>query len=113
VLARLREEGEASRIAYAESLAEVLPPRPGGVLALLEAAPEADIVVGAHLGFEGIGSARAVWEGALLHRRVRIQLRRISRELIPAAPEGRMAWLMEEWKRVDSWIQYSRSRAER
>ncbi|MBW2422604.1 MAG: lysophospholipid acyltransferase family protein [Deltaproteobacteria bacterium] len=113
LLERLRKEGNADRIAYAESLTEVLPPKPGGVLGLLEAAPEADVLVCAHVGFEGIGSVEAVWAGALLHRRIRIQLRRISRELIPAAPEGRMAWLMEEWQRVDDWLQGARSSEER
>jgi 1-acyl-sn-glycerol-3-phosphate acyltransferase len=113
VLERLREEGNAARIAYAESLTEVLPPRPGGVLGLLEAAPEADVVVCVHTGFEGIGSLKAIWGGALLYRRIRIQLRRISRGLVPATREGRMAWLMEEWQRVDHWLQCSRSSSER
>jgi hypothetical protein len=53
---RLAREGRAEQLAYARSLEFVLPPRPGGSLGLLEAAPEADAVVCAHTGFEGSGS---------------------------------------------------------
>jgi 1-acyl-sn-glycerol-3-phosphate acyltransferase len=109
VLARLERAGDAEALAYARSLEAVLPPRPGGTLGLLEAAPQADVVVCSHTGFEGAGSFLDLWNGALLHRTVRVQFRRIPRAEIPPDREGRIAWLREEWQRVDAWVAEHRS----
>jgi 1-acyl-sn-glycerol-3-phosphate acyltransferase len=104
VLERLHREGDAKMLDYARSLEFVLPPRPGGTLGLLEAAPEADVVVCSHTGFEGAASLAQIWQGALVHQTVRIQFRRISRDLIPSGRDARLAWLLEEWRRVDAWV---------
>jgi 1-acyl-sn-glycerol-3-phosphate acyltransferase len=105
VLERLREKGDAKLLEYARSLASVLPPRPGGTLGLLEAAPEADVVVCAHTGFEGAASLGEIWRGALLHRMIRVQFHRIPRDEIPTEREARIAWLREEWQRVGAWVE--------
>ena len=89
---------------YARSLQFVLPPRPGGTLGLLEAAPEADVVVCAHAGFEGAASLAQIWQGALVGQTIRVQFRRIPRDAIPIGPEGQLDWLLEEWRRVDAWV---------
>jgi len=104
-LDRLRQEGDVERVEYAESLMLVLPPRPGGTLGLLEAAPEADVIVCAHTGLERAGSLEAIWRGELLHRVIRVQLRRIPRHEIPSDRVARVAWLLKEWQRVSAWIE--------
>jgi len=104
VLERLDREGNARMLDYARSLQFVLPPRPGGTLGLLEAAPEADVVVCSHTGFEGAASLARIWQGSLLHQTVRVQFRRVSRDAIPSGREARLAWLLEEWRRVDAWV---------
>jgi 1-acyl-sn-glycerol-3-phosphate acyltransferase len=104
VLERLQREGDAKLLDYARSLRSVLPPRPGGTLGLLEAAPEADVIVCAHTGFEGAASLAQIWQGALVHRTVRVQFRRIPRDAIPSGQDARRAWLLEEWRRVDAWV---------
>ena len=104
ILERLHREGDAKLLEYARSLQSVLPPRPGGTLALLEAAPEADVVVCAHTGFEGAASLAQIWQGALVHQTVRVQFRRIPRDAIPTGRDDRLAWLLEEWQRVDAWV---------
>jgi 1-acyl-sn-glycerol-3-phosphate acyltransferase len=103
-LERLGRGGDAAALAYAESLTSVLPPRPGGTLALLEAAPGADVVVCAHSGFEGTASLADVWRGALVGRRVRVRFRRIPRSRIPSPREARSAWLRDVWREVDAWV---------
>jgi 1-acyl-sn-glycerol-3-phosphate acyltransferase len=105
VLERFHEKGDAKLLEYARSLASVLPPRPGGTLGLLEAAPEADVVVCAHTGFEGASSLGEIWRGALLHRVIRVQFRRTPRDEIPTEREARIAWLREEWQRVGAWVE--------
>jgi 1-acyl-sn-glycerol-3-phosphate acyltransferase len=109
VLARFDQNGDAKMLEYARSLDLVLPPRPGGTLGLLEAAPEADVVVCAHTGFEGAASLAELWKGALVHQVIRVQFRRIARAEIPAARDARIAWILEEWQRVGAWVESHRS----
>lgn len=104
VIARLESEGEADATEYARSLECVLPPRPGGVLGLLEAAPQADVVVCAHTGLEGTASLAQIWNGALLNCTLQVEFRRIARRSIPTESDGGLAWLLEEWRRVDAWV---------
>jgi 1-acyl-sn-glycerol-3-phosphate acyltransferase len=109
VLERFNQKGDAKMLEYARSLDFVLPPRPGGMFGLLEAAPEADVVVCAHTGFEGAASLAQIWQGALLHQVIRVQFRRIPRDEIPTGRDARVAWLQEEWQRVGAWVESHQS----
>jgi 1-acyl-sn-glycerol-3-phosphate acyltransferase len=109
VLDHLDKKGDAKMLEYAQSLAFVLPPRPGGSLGLLEASPEADVVICAHTGFEGAASLAQIWKGALLHQVIRVQFRRIARDEIPSGRDARIAWIFEEWRRVDDWVEHQQS----
>lgn len=104
VLERLAREGDVKRLDYARSLASVLPPRPGGVLALLEAAPDADVVVCMHRGFENATTLGEFWRGALLRGRIRVRFVRIPRDEIPHERVERVQWLCELWQRIDDWV---------
>jgi 1-acyl-sn-glycerol-3-phosphate acyltransferase len=104
VLERLDREGDAKMLDYARSLQFVLPPRPGGTLGLLDAALEADVIVCTHTGFEGAGSLAHIWRGSLVHQTARVHFRRIPRDAIPTGRDAGLAWLLEEWRRVDAWV---------
>jgi 1-acyl-sn-glycerol-3-phosphate acyltransferase len=103
-LERLERSGDAAMLRYARSLEAVLPPRPGGTLGMLEAAPDADVVFCAHTGFEGAASLAQIWNGALVGRTIRVQFRRIPRDAIPTGRDAARAWLLDEWRRVDAWV---------
>jgi len=105
VLDRFHQNGDAKMLEYARSLSFVLPPRPGGTLGLLEAAPEADIVVCAHTGFEGAASLAQIWNGALVNQVIRVQFRRIPREEISTGRDAQIAWILGEWQRVGAWVE--------
>jgi 1-acyl-sn-glycerol-3-phosphate acyltransferase len=109
LLDRFHRNGDRKMLDYTRSLEFVLPPRTGGPLGLLDAAPEADVVVCAHTGFEGAASLARIWKGALVHQALRIQFRRIPRNEIPNGRDARIAWLREEWQRVDAWVGSQRS----
>jgi 1-acyl-sn-glycerol-3-phosphate acyltransferase len=109
ILERFHQKDDAKMLEYARSLSSVLPPRPGGTLGLLEAAPGADVVVCAHTGFEGAASLARIWQGALLHRVIRVQFRRIPRDEIPTERDARIAWIREEWQRVSAWVESHQS----
>ena len=104
VLERLSQDENPSALAYARTLTTVLPPRPGGTLALLEAAPDVDVVICVHAGFEDSASIAQVWSGALIHRTVRVGFRRIPASEIPDEAEARIRWLRAEWTAVDEWV---------
>ena len=109
VLERLNREGDAKMLDYARSLRFVLPPRPGGTLGLLDAAPDVDVVVCSHTGFEGAATLAQIWRGSLVHQKVRVHFRRIPRDVIPREREGQLTWLLEEWRQVDAWVSSHRA----
>ncbi len=103
-VARMRRSGDEEEARLAEGLRHVLPPQLGGALALLERAPDADVVFCAHTGLEG-GSYRALLAGGIFQRRVRIAFWRVSRAEVPEDIDGRASWLLAQWRRVDGWIE--------
>ena len=110
VLERLAREGDLKQLEYARSLHSVLPPRTGGALALLEAAPHADVVVCAHTGFEGAATLAQIWRGELLHQTIRVRFERIPRASIPTSRDAQAAWLRERWQEIDAWLASQRAR---
>ena len=82
----------------------VLAPRPGGVLAALDAAPEADVLLVAHTGLDHVVSIADVWHSLPMDKRLLMGWWRIPREEIPADRDGRIEWLFEWWSRVDHWV---------
>jgi len=105
VLERLDKDGSAKMLEYARSLTHVLPPRLGGTLGLVDAAPDADVVFCAHTGFEGTASLGDIWKGALMNQVVQVQFRRIRRSEIPTDRDAQVAWLMKEWAKVGGWVE--------
>ena len=100
-LHRLGMKGMADR---AERMINVLAPRPGGVLAALDAAPEADVLLVAHTGLDHVLTLRDVWHSLPMDKRLLMGWWRIPREEIPTGREERIDWLFEWWQRIDEWI---------
>jgi 1-acyl-sn-glycerol-3-phosphate acyltransferase len=101
--------GETARLRQARTLRHLLPARRGGALALLEAAPEADVVMLAHTGLEGAARLGDLWRGSLVGRTIEVELWRVRRAEIPADTAGREAWLERCWRGVDDWIDRRRA----
>jgi 1-acyl-sn-glycerol-3-phosphate acyltransferase len=80
----------------------VLPPRPAGVLACLDARPDLSVVVVAHAGLDGLTNPRAVWRALPLERP--LTLRWWAATPPPDGEEARRAWLTAEWAIVDEWV---------
>jgi 1-acyl-sn-glycerol-3-phosphate acyltransferase len=107
IVSRLgRRDPEAA--ARAARLHNVLPPRPLGTMALLDARPEMDVVFCAHTGFEGANRLEDIVGGSLLHRTVKVKFWRVPRAEVPVAAADRIAWLQTWWERVDQWIEKNR-----
>ena len=102
-LARIaeRDPDRARRLAV---LGHLLPPRPGGAQAMAAGAPEADVVLAWHVGFEGLDTFGGIL--AALGRRfppIRFVARRVPAAQVPR-DERFAAWLDEQWVRMDAEV---------
>lgn len=86
-------------------LHRVLPPRPGGTLALLEhALPQgADVVIFAHKGLERIVRLHDVLSGKAVGTEVSLRLWRIPGAEVPTERAARLRWVFERWQEVDAF----------
>jgi 1-acyl-sn-glycerol-3-phosphate acyltransferase len=100
---RLLRRGHRRQARRAEAMRHLAAPRPGGALAALEGAPDADVVFFAHHGLPD--SVREAWR-ALPHRtEIEIELWLVPREQIPADPQARIDWLFRWWATLDAWLE--------
>ena len=106
-LEALRDGKQERLLAIASGFRHVLPPKLGGTLALLEAAPGVDLLLLEHTGFEAAESFADFWGGGLVGCSVRVRLRRFPAASIPAS--GRDLWLFERWAEMDDWIARNRA----
>ena len=104
VIRRIESAGDATLLERARRLENVLPPRLGGSLALLDAARGADAVFLAHTGLEDSTAYRSIIGGGLIGRKVRIRMRRVPAAEIPPTREARIDWLYENWEELDRWV---------
>lgn len=90
-------------VPVAESFRYCLPPKPGGVLTLLDAAPGTDVLIVAHRGLEGLAEVTDLLSGAVVGKNVQIRIWRVNAADIPEG-EARRRWLFDWWKRVDDFV---------
>jgi len=88
----------------AQSMNYLLPPRPAGTLALFEGAPEADIILLGHVGFEPFGSIGKILSNLGSEHSIVIRAWRFAREQVPTDPAKQIDWLFERWVEMDRWI---------
>ncbi len=88
----------------AEPLVNLLPPRLGGPLALLDSGEGMDVLFFAHVGFDGFEYISDIWAGGLIGRTVRMKFWRVPAAEIPRDERGRTEWLYAHWQRMDRWV---------
>ena len=84
----------------ARSLQYCLPPRIGGVSALMAKAPNAPIIIMGHHGFEGAAKLSNLFNGKLQGATVRIKFWTATKP----TEEGLATWLDEQWVIMDEWV---------
>ena len=92
-------------VEQAASLMHTMPPRWGGAFALLDAAPDADVVVFVHSGLDGLRGLRTILAALPFRRPVTVELWRVPRSEIPEDRDERRRWLFDLWTRVDAWVE--------
>jgi hypothetical protein len=88
----------------------LLPPRPGGALAAIEACPDADVIFVAHAGLDNILSLGDVWARFPINQVIKARWWRVPHDEVPrtASHEAQLQWLYAWWERIDEWITENR-----
>jgi len=107
-IASLKRKGFEEEAGLAEKMLTVLAPRPGGALAAIRTAPEADVVFVAHTGLEFMNSLVATWRILPLDGPIMARYWRLPPAEIPADRGAQVDWLFAWWGRVDEWIRSRR-----
>ena len=108
-IASLRRRGHTRRANVAEELAHVLPPRPAGLLAALDAGTAAGTVVVAHTGLDHLVTPSLIWQALPLATPMKVRWWWFPAGELPAAGAARADWLTMQWAVVDAWIDVHQS----
>lgn len=102
---RLAEAGLGESAERARALRHLLPPRPGGAFAAIDACPDADVLFVAHTGLEQLSSPKDLWRGLPMDREVRLHYWTVRNQDVPSDHDERLRWLFDWWARIDEWIE--------
>lgn len=100
----LRSKGHDRAADRAEGMLHVLPPRHGGVMAAMRAAPAADIVFVAHAVLEDVGTLKELWSRIPFERPIVGRYWRIPQSEAPTEEAALIDWLYSWWERIDAWV---------
>jgi 1-acyl-sn-glycerol-3-phosphate acyltransferase len=103
-IARLHRLGLHRRAERAAGMMHVLAPRPGGLLAALAAAPQADVVWVAHTGLDDLAGVADVWRALPMDRAIQMRWWQVPAGEVPRGPDAQTEWLFAWWERIDGWI---------
>jgi hypothetical protein len=106
-IARAKEiiaERQPHLTALADGLQNLLPPRLGGPIALLESARGVDVVIFGHVGLDGFEYISDIWSGGLLRTTVHLKFWRFAAAEVPSEREDLIAWLYARWQELDDWV---------
>jgi 1-acyl-sn-glycerol-3-phosphate acyltransferase len=101
---RLRRRGLIDEAERAEQLRHVMAPKPGGVLAALTNASDADVVFVAHTGIEHMVTVLDVWRELPMDTAIEMRWWLVPSSEVPPDREARIDWLFDWWQQIDDWI---------
>lgn len=101
---RLRRKGLSAQAAAAARRPNVLPPRPAGTFAALQAAPAAQVAVFMHSGHDQLLDAASVWRALPLQEELHMVWWSEPRPEVASEQEC-ASWLNEIWGGIDAWIE--------
>jgi 1-acyl-sn-glycerol-3-phosphate acyltransferase len=107
-VARLRRLGLVAMARRAERMRNVLPPRPGGVIAAIDANPAATVVFVGHTGVDHMRTVADVWYELPMDKSIVMHWWPENPLDIPTDEDGRIEWLYAWWARIDAWISQHR-----
>jgi 1-acyl-sn-glycerol-3-phosphate acyltransferase len=107
----LRSHGMFVLARKAEKLRNVLPPKPAGLFAAIDAAPDSGVIFVAHTGLDRMMTVADVWRELPMDKHLVMRFWSVDPEEVPTGEEERVAWLYEWWAHIDRWIEENRPAA--
>jgi 1-acyl-sn-glycerol-3-phosphate acyltransferase len=103
---RLRSLGHADEAAKAERMRHLMAPKPGGTLAALAAAPDADVLLVAHEGLEDLSTLGDLWTKLPMDDVVDVRWWHVPSAELPRDRDvdAQVDWLFDWWTRMDTWV---------
>ena len=83
----------------------LLPIKPGGLLAMVNASPESDLYLVAHRGFEAFGSFKKIFANIPFTDPVEMYIKQIPSEIIPNETGECLRFIDFEWLALDKWLE--------
>ena len=102
-LARIAERNP-ERAEKLSRLRHLNPPRPAGTLEVLDGAPDADVVIMAHAGFEGLDTFGGILKVIPGTAPILLDCIRIPRSEVPEGDDARATWLDDQWLLLDERV---------
>ena len=102
---RLRYRDSAEMQDQLDRWRDLLPPRLGGTLALLQANPGRDLLFCAHRGFEGSSHFSNLVNGSWMGARISIRFWRVPYGQVPKDAAAQQAFLFSQWDRMQESLQ--------
>ncbi len=99
-----RFSDDARFLAELERWPLLLPPRMGGLGALLDSNRSLDLLFCAHVGFEGSSHFSTLVNGSWLGARIEMTFWRVPAAAVPREPEALRAFMAEQWDRMQGWV---------
>ena len=96
---------DPDRVERVRSLKYLLPIKPGGLLAMVNANPESDLFLVAHRGFEAFGSFKEIFANIPFADPVDIYIKHIPAEIIPRETRECLRFIDFEWLALDKWLE--------
>ena len=101
---RKLEADDSPLVAVARRLSHVLPPKPAGVLTLLEELPAVDCVFLSHTGLEAFAKIKDLLSGEVVGSTVHVQCWRVDANEIPKEPDEQLRWLYAQWEKINAFV---------
>ncbi|MEO6021344.1 MAG: 1-acyl-sn-glycerol-3-phosphate acyltransferase, partial [Knoellia sp.] len=105
LIARLRAAGQELRASKALSLWNTLPPKTRGVIAALDARPDADVMIVGHAGFGQLSTPGEIWRAIpFTDRPFVVQTHTYAAADVPDDAAGIERWIDDQWSTIDGWV---------
>ena len=101
---KLRSSGRHQAAERAERIRHLMPPRPGGVRAALEANADLHVVVVAHTGLDHLNTLADIWQEIPLRKTLHMRWHAVPSAEVPHDSAGLSDWLFTEWEQMDLWV---------
>ena len=99
------EASDPERVGKVAQLNHLLPVKPGGILALVSSAPNADLVMVGHYGLSSFSSFKEIINNIPFQNSIEIYVKRIPSACLPSDTSACLKFIDNEWLNIDNWLQ--------